>query len=73
MNILHLEQQILALPKNEKMALLRRLLLSLKQAPESEINGGWGAESAYQFEEFIGAYNRLLSERDCRWMNGGLF
>lgn len=62
MNLDYLEQKILALPKNEKMALLRKLLLSLKQAPESEINGLWGAESADQFEEFIGTYNRLLEK-----------
>jgi hypothetical protein len=62
MNIVHLEQQIFALPTNEKMALLRRLLLSLKQAPESEINGLWGAESADQIKELIGAYNRLLEQ-----------
>jgi len=52
MNLAQLESEVLSLPATQRASLARRLLLSLEEPTEEELDRLWGAESARRAEEF---------------------
>ncbi|TAL44049.1 MAG: addiction module antitoxin RelB [Methylovulum sp.] len=61
MNIVQLESEVLALPIQERAALVQRLLLSLEEISEPEFDRLWAEESFRRVTEFDAGKTQAIS------------
>jgi len=62
MNLAQLEAEIFSLPLQDRAALAERLLLSLEEVSESELERLWGEQSARRVANFTSAYNKTIEQ-----------